>query len=35
MGYKLNFNDKGEATCINSGEQYVLKQDQVHLVPHF
>jgi UDP-2-acetamido-3-amino-2,3-dideoxy-glucuronate N-acetyltransferase len=35
MGYKLNFNDNGEATCISSGEQYVLKQDQVHLVPHF
>ena len=35
MGYKLNFNDNGEATCVNSGEQYVLKQDQVHLVPHF
>ena len=35
MGYKLNFNEKGEATCINSGEQYVLKQDHVHLIPPF
>jgi UDP-2-acetamido-3-amino-2,3-dideoxy-glucuronate N-acetyltransferase len=35
MGYKLNFNDKGEATCINSGEQYVLKQEHVHLIPQF
>jgi UDP-2-acetamido-3-amino-2,3-dideoxy-glucuronate N-acetyltransferase len=35
MGYKLNFNENGEATCVHSGEQYVLKQDQVHLVPQF
>jgi UDP-2-acetamido-3-amino-2,3-dideoxy-glucuronate N-acetyltransferase len=35
MGYKLNFNENGEATCINSGEQYVLKQDHLQLVPQF
>jgi UDP-2-acetamido-3-amino-2,3-dideoxy-glucuronate N-acetyltransferase len=35
MGYKLNFNANGEATCISSGDQYVLKQDHVYLVPHF
>jgi UDP-2-acetamido-3-amino-2,3-dideoxy-glucuronate N-acetyltransferase len=34
-GYKLNFNENGEATCINSGEQYVLKQDHLQLVPQF
>jgi UDP-2-acetamido-3-amino-2,3-dideoxy-glucuronate N-acetyltransferase len=34
-GYKLNFNENGEATCANSGEQYLLKQDHVHFVPQF
>lgn len=34
MGYRLDFNSKGEAQCP-SGDQYRLKKDQLVLVPPF
>jgi UDP-2-acetamido-3-amino-2,3-dideoxy-glucuronate N-acetyltransferase len=33
--YALIFNEKGEATCPFSGEQYLLKDNQVSFIPHF
>ena len=30
-GYRLTFNEKGEATCPQSGERYVLKNDHILL----
>ena len=30
--YKLIFNDKGEASCPDSGERYLLKDKKVHIV---
>ncbi|HVG17267.1 MAG TPA: acyltransferase [Chitinophagaceae bacterium] len=35
MGYRLNFNEKGEAKCEGNGEAYVLKKDYVFLSPLF
>ena len=29
--YRLTFNEKGEATCPQSGERYVLKNDHILL----
>ena len=29
-GHKLNFNAEGKATCSESGEEYVLKDNRVH-----
>lgn len=29
LGHRLHFNEKGEATCIESGEKYQLKNNQV------
>jgi UDP-2-acetamido-3-amino-2,3-dideoxy-glucuronate N-acetyltransferase len=35
MGYRLNFNEKGESICEATGEAYVLKKDHVFLSPLF
>jgi len=33
MGYRLTFNEKGEALCEGNSEAYLLKNDHVYLVP--
>ena len=35
MGYRLTFNEKGEAACPASQEQYLLKNDHVFLTHRF
>jgi UDP-2-acetamido-3-amino-2,3-dideoxy-glucuronate N-acetyltransferase len=35
LGYRLTFNDKGEAACPGNGEGYLLKNDHVSLATPF